>query len=418
MGPKNDWRDRLEAFYKHYQPEKVSGVPTLLKKIEGSQSRFDKLLSQLIQKYGPEPVSESILNVEAPTKPKEAGKTVTLNEELRDRIKFFYLHYNKDKLDTIENLVLRTKNKKHYEERLIRMLVEKYGPEPKDEDSFKGRLVRFYTKYQPSKLDSVDNLVAKAGDSETQQENLFRMLVSKYGPEPEFNSVTSGMKSLSISDSTNKENTRDGDTDDEEDEDDEHDEHDDETNHLFRKVVYCPVDGMPPEYSEYLTTFEECVPWLLQHRPDLVLTTKGGVTVQEYGAKLENKEEEGEPASSKNKSRGGAARPNKNIKSKKKGKDQDGMVTIERVSRSKRKFITVVAGLDMFDVKLKEAAKKLGKRFACSASVNKLPGGGQSIDIQGDITYDLPDILIEYFPSIEKDKIYLIEDGKKSKAFD
>lgn len=110
----------------------------------------------------------------------------------------FYDHYNKDKLDTVENLVLRTKNKTKYEKRLLKMLVDKYGPEP-DQNSFKSRLIRYYSKYQPSKLSSVDNLVKKAGDSIQQQEQLFRMLVSKYGPEPDLeDAVTSAMENLAI----------------------------------------------------------------------------------------------------------------------------------------------------------------------------------------------------------------------------
>lgn len=97
-----------------------------------------------------------------------------------------------------------------------------------------------------------------------------------------------------------------------------------------------------------------------------------GMTVKEYVESIKN--DDGEVEASKSKSRGGAARPNKNIKNKKKTKENDKIVTIERVNRSKKKYITVVIGLDTFDIKLKEAAKKLGKKFACSASVNKLPG--------------------------------------------
>mmetsp|Transcript_13183 Transcript_13183/g.15091 ORF Transcript_13183/g.15091 Transcript_13183/m.15091 type:complete len:401 (+) Transcript_13183:124-1326(+) len=400
MGQKNDWRDRLEAFYKHYQPEKLSGVPALLKKIDGNQSRFDRLLAQLVQKYGPEP---EIKKEKTPKAEKPKGTSIKMNESLRNRITAFYLHYNKGKLDTVEDLVVRTKNKKKYEDRLMRMLVKKYGPEPQMEDSFRGRLTRFYLKYQPTKLDGVENFVLKAGGSETQQEQLFRMLVTKYGPEPEFSGIESKLEHLSLSEPQESGDMSDDDND--------------EMNPLFRKVVYCPIDGMPPEYSEYLTTFGDCLPWLLKNTPNLILTTKGDTTVAEYAASLENGEESTEASNIKGKSRGGAARPNKNIKNKKKTKDKDKKVTIERVSRSKRKFITVVVGLDMFDVKLKEAAKKLGKRFACSASINKLPSGGQSIDIQGDITYELPEVLLDYFPSVDKEKIYTVEDGKKNKVF-
>lgn len=39
--------------------------------------------------------------------------------------------------------------------------------------------------------------------------------------------------------------------------------------------------------------------------------------------------------------------------------------------RTKRKGLTVVAGLDLFGVKLKDASKAFRKRFACSAAVVK-----------------------------------------------
>lgn len=45
------------------------------------------------------------------------------------------------------------------------------------------------------------------------------------------------------------------------------------------------------------------------------------------------------------------------------------------------------------DVKLKDAAKKIGKQFACGSSVSKAPSGAEEIVIQGDVLMDLPDYL-------------------------
>lgn len=45
-------------------------------------------------------------------------------------------------------------------------------------------------------------------------------------------------------------------------------------------------------------------------------------------------------------------------------------IVLSRVQRNKRKFVTIVAGLETFGHKLKTAAKKLGKRFACGAAVS------------------------------------------------
>ncbi|XP_048617023.1 density-regulated protein homolog [Brassica napus] len=49
-------------------------------------------------------------------------------------------------------------------------------------------------------------------------------------------------------------------------------------------------------------------------------------------------------------------------------------VIIEKVVRNKRKCITIVKGLELFGIKLSDASKKLGKKFATGASVVKVPG--------------------------------------------
>jgi density-regulated protein len=72
-------------------------------------------------------------------------------------------------------------------------------------------------------------------------------------------------------------------------------------------------------------------------------------------------------------------------------------VTIARTQRSKHKFITVVSGLENFGIKLPEASKAFGKKFACGASVIKTPDGGEEIDVQGDVADDLAEFLEEKF---------------------
>ena len=57
-------------------------------------------------------------------------------------------------------------------------------------------------------------------------------------------------------------------------------------------------------------------------------------------------------------------------------------VTIERATRNKRKCVTTVIGLDQFGVKLADASKKFGKKFACGASVTKDASNKEQIDVQ------------------------------------
>jgi density-regulated protein DRP1 len=59
-----------------------------------------------------------------------------------------------------------------------------------------------------------------------------------------------------------------------------------------------------------------------------------------------------------------------------------GQVLIERATRNKRKCITTVIGLDLFGVKLADASKKFGKKFACGASVTKDASNKEQIDVQ------------------------------------
>ncbi|MBA0694031.1 hypothetical protein Goari_004365, partial [Gossypium aridum] len=84
-------------------------------------------------------------------------------------------------------------------------------------------------------------------------------------------------------------------------------------------------------------------------------------------------------------------------KIKKKEKQE---VVIEKVVRNRRKCITIVKGLDLFGIKLSDASKKLGKKFATGASVVKGPTDKEQIDVQGDISYDIVEYITETWPAV------------------
>nr|GEY24163.1 translation machinery-associated protein 22-like [Tanacetum cinerariifolium] len=69
-----------------------------------------------------------------------------------------------------------------------------------------------------------------------------------------------------------------------------------------------------------------------------------------------------------------------------------------------------------YGVKLSDASKKLGKKFATGASVVKGPIEKDQIDVQGDIAYDIVDFITHTWPDVSKTAIYFIEDGKKVPA--
>ncbi|CAN0111892.1 unnamed protein product, partial [Hapterophycus canaliculatus] len=77
----------------------------------------------------------------------------------------------------------------------------------------------------------------------------------------------------------------------------------------------------------------------------------------------------------------------------KKGSGGEQRVVIGRLSRNRRKFVTVVGGLDTFPGKYKIAAPSFYDQFACGSSVSKAPSGAEEVVIQGDVLMDLPGFL-------------------------
>lgn len=95
----------------------------------------------------------------------------------------------------------------------------------------------------------------------------------------------------------------------------------------------------------------------------------------------------------------------------------EAMVLIKRVERNKRKYVTVVSGIEEHGLDLKKVAKELGKKFATGSSVTKTAAGGEEITIQGDVSDDLYDWFVEkYGDEIPEDNIDCIEEKPKKKA--
>ncbi|XP_030448544.2 translation machinery-associated protein 22 [Syzygium oleosum] len=189
------------------------------------------------------------------------------------------------------------------------------------------------------------------------------------------------------------------------------------------KVPYCAACSMPAEYCEFAPDFEKCKPWLLQNAPELYPDLLKEADEKEADKVSEQLQSVGISSSG---SRDGAAStaPRGDSSSNKpeevkrlpggkvKKKDKQEVV-IEKVIRNKRKCITVVKGLELFGIKLSDASKKLGKKFATGASVVKGPTDKEQIDVQGDISLDIVEFLTETWPDVPEAAIYFIEDGKK-----
>ncbi|KAK6941378.1 SUI1 domain [Dillenia turbinata] len=175
------------------------------------------------------------------------------------------------------------------------------------------------------------------------------------------------------------------------------------------RVLYCGVCGLPAEYCEFGPDFEKCKPWLLQHAPDLYPDLVKDANAKEAdklsdklkatgfapvstgdGASTDGAASSGAPASKEEEVK---RLPGGKIKKKEKPE-----VIIEKVVRNRRKCITTVKGLDLFGIKLGDASKKLGKKFATGASVVKGPTEKDQIDVQGDIAYDVVEFITDTWP--------------------
>ncbi|KAL3532627.1 hypothetical protein ACH5RR_006148 [Cinchona calisaya] len=177
-------------------------------------------------------------------------------------------------------------------------------------------------------------------------------------------------------------------------------------------VLYCGVCGLPGEYCEFGPDFEKCKTWLIQNAPDLypqLLKEEEGNEVDKVSGQLQSTSVSDGSLTSKPEEV--KCLPGGKIKKKEKQE-----IIIEKVTRNKRKCITTVKGLEHFGVKLSDASKKLGKKFATGASVVKGPTEKEQIDVQGDIAYDIVEFITETWPDVPESAIFFIEEGKKVPA--
>lgn len=180
------------------------------------------------------------------------------------------------------------------------------------------------------------------------------------------------------------------------------------------QVLYCPVCSLPAEYCEYGPDFEKCKPWLIKNAPELYPELVKAAA-DKIAEKLEGLEvtpgTNTQGSTSDSKPEEVKKLPGGKVKKKEKPE-----VIVEKVVRNKRKCVTIIKGLDMFGVKLSDASKKLGKKFASGASVVKGPTEKEQIDVQGDIMYDIADFITETWTNVPESAIYFIEDGRKVPA--
>jgi len=179
-----------------------------------------------------------------------------------------------------------------------------------------------------------------------------------------------------------------------------------------RQVIYCGVCSLPPEYCEFGGTAKKCQEWLETTHPNLhkKLYSEDALNANLAALSVDAQKRAEKDAAKKTAKAEAAAQKEAERKA-------EAMVLIKRVERNKRKYVTVVSGLEEHGLDLKKIAKELGKKFATGSSVTKTAAGGEEITVQGDVSDDLFDWLVEtYGEQVPEDNIDCIEDKPKKKA--
>ncbi|KAK7520067.1 translation initiation factor SUI1 [Phyllosticta citriasiana] len=177
-----------------------------------------------------------------------------------------------------------------------------------------------------------------------------------------------------------------------------------------KHVVYCGVCSLPPEYCEFGGTTKKCEEWLQAHHPDMHsrLYSADAIEANLSSLSLEAQQRAEKDAKKKAAKAESAAQKAEELRA-------TSQVIIKRIERNKRKYVTAITGLESFGLDLKKVSKDLGKKFATGASVTKLPAGGEEITLQGDLSDDVYDFLIDRYKEIPEDNVECVEDKKKKK---
>ncbi|KAJ6190092.1 hypothetical protein N7519_000113 [Penicillium mononematosum] len=180
----------------------------------------------------------------------------------------------------------------------------------------------------------------------------------------------------------------------------------------FENMLIRIVCTLPPEYCEFGGTAKKCEEWLKENESDLwdKLYSEDALNANLSTLSVSAQERAAKDAAKKE----AKAAANEARDSERKAASK---IQIKRVERNKRKFVTVVIGLEVFGLENKKIAKDLGKKFATGSSVTRSPAGIEEITVQGDVSDDLREWLLEtHGKQIPASNIELIEDKKKKKS--
>ncbi|KAF3038493.1 Translation machinery-associated protein 22 [Didymella heteroderae] len=198
------------------------------------------------------------------------------------------------------------------------------------------------------------------------------------------------------------------------------------------KVTYCGVCTLPPEYCEFGGTTKKCEEWLEKEHPDMhaklysqgtprypmLLRSSQALSPDTPTEALAQNMSTLSVEAQKRAEKDAAKKATKAATAEKREAETraSSKITIKRIERNKRKYVTAVSGLEAFGLDIKKVSKDFGKKFATGASVTKLPGGGEEITVQGDLSEDIEEFILEKYKDVPEDNIELVEDKKKTKG--
>ena len=169
-------------------------------------------------------------------------------------------------------------------------------------------------------------------------------------------------------------------------------------------MEYHPITGIPEEYNDFLPkdTAEYKALKGLASTPAAGAEGADGVDGADMD-KLSLKE--------------GEEQPKESSKSSKKKKSKEPAVVIETNKRNKRKTTTIITGLDMFGVKLPEAAKMFKTKFASGCAVTKNAENKEELTCQGDFLDQAVTLILKNY-NVDKKVIYKLEAKKRVPYFE
>ncbi|KAK9836034.1 hypothetical protein WJX81_007823 [Elliptochloris bilobata] len=163
-------------------------------------------------------------------------------------------------------------------------------------------------------------------------------------------------------------------------------------------VQYDAITGVPSEFNEFLP--KDCEEYKRWKAAEKAGGVEGAVAQLKLNAKGEEIEKQ---------------LPGGKIKKK-----AVPEIVLETSTRSKKKCVTTILGLETFGVKLAEASKLFGKKFASGASITKNAMEKDQIEVQGDFVDKAAELIVKTYKDkgIEKKHIFAVIDKRKGPYFD